>query len=297
MIENIKKRNMKLNVRKAAYWVMVASYLQIAAALLVAFLYIQGENISTTIMMAVLVILVIAGNFLLMRNAKIILSTRQALNEQWINMTEILSSEADLNNKMRAQRHDFLNHLQVVSSLVQLEEYSEANKYLSKIIGDIKQVGQLLRTSNVAINALLAAKAVDATKNQVVLKFHISAKLKDIPIEDWQFCRVLANLIDNAIYEAKKVKGEVHLSLREDETTLYFSVENDGDIISDEMKKKIFEPGYTTKGDEGTGMGLYIVRQTLEDNNGTMELESEDGRTRFFGYIVASDKSEPENDI
>ena len=89
---------------------MVASYTQIVAALLVAFLYLSGGNVSTSItpiMMVVLVILVIAGNALLMRNAKIILSTRQALNEQWINLTEILASEAELNNKLRAQRHDF----------------------------------------------------------------------------------------------------------------------------------------------------------------------------------------------
>ena len=288
---------MRVNVRKAAYWVMVASYLQIVAALLVAFLYLRGEPISTTIMMGVLVVLVIVGNALLMRNAKIILSTRQALNEQWINMTEILASEAELNNKLRAQRHDFLNHLQVISSLMQLQEHGEANKYISKIMGDIKQVGELLRTSNAAVNALLAAKSVDAGKNKVALKFHISATLKDIPIEDWQFCRILSNLIDNAIYETKKIEGEVHVTLREDDNALYFSVENEGDAISEEMQKKIFEPGYTTKGEEGTGMGLYIVNQTLEENNGTMSIESSEGTTRFFGYIAGADKSESENDV
>ncbi len=287
---------MNLNVRKAAYWVMVASYLQIAAALVVAFLYLSGEATSTTIMMPVLVILVIAGNALLMRNAKIILSTRQALNEQWINMTEMLSSEAELNNKLRAQRHDFLNHLQVISSLVQLEEYDEANKYLSKIMGDIKQIGQLLRTSNAAVNALLAAKSVDATKAGVELKFHISAKLDNLPLEDWQFCRILSNLIDNAIYETKKTGGEVHVSLREDENALYFSVENDGDNIPEDVMKQILEPGFTTKGDEGTGMGLYIVTKTLEENNGSMEIESSDGRTRFFGHIIGTDSSKDEND-
>jgi len=284
-------------VRKAAYWVMVASYTQIVAALLVVFLYLRGEDISTTIMLVVLVILVVAGNFLLMRNAKIILSTRQALNEQWINMTEILSSEAELNNKLRAQRHDFLNHMQIISSLVQLNEYDEAKKYVSKILGDIKQVGELLRTSNAAVNALLAAKSVDAGKQKVALKLHVSATLKDIPIEDWQFCRILSNLIDNAVYEAKKIEGEVHVSLREDDSALYFSVENDGGEISQEMLEKIFEPGYTTKGDDGTGMGLYIVKQTLEENNGTMDIESSKGRVRFFGCIMCDDKSEPENDV
>ena len=287
---------MKLNVRKAAYWVMVASYLQIAAALLVAYLYMQGAGMSTNIMMAVLVVLVIVGNFLLMRNARIILSTREALNEQWINLTEIISSEGEMNNKLRAQRHDFLNHLQVVSSLVQLKEYDEANKYIAKIMGDIKQLGELLRTQNAAVNALLAAKSVDASKHKVVMKFHISAKLDNIPLEDWQFCRILSNLIDNAIFEAKKIPGEVHLSLREDEGILYFSVENDGKDISKEQIEKIFEPGYTTKGEEGTGMGLYIVQQTLEENGGEMSVESSEGRTRFFGYIKGADKSASEND-
>jgi two-component system, LytTR family, sensor histidine kinase AgrC len=287
----------KLNVHKAANWVLIASYLQIVAALLLAVLYFIGQNVSTSIMMIMLVFVVIAGNILLMRNAKIILATRESLKEQWLNMTEILDSEAVLNNKLRAQRHDFLNHMQVISSLTQLEEYDEAQKYLSKIIGDIKQLGQLLRTANPAVNALLAAKSVDAQKYKVSIKFHVTAKLINMPIEDWQLCRILSNLIDNAIFEAKKIEGEVHITLREDENALYFSVENDGDDISEDEKNKIFEPGYTSKGDEGTGMGLYIVMQTLNENNGSINLESEDGRTRFFGYILCEEKLDSQNDI
>lgn len=290
-MQSVFKDRIKLNVRKAANWVMVASYLQIVVAILLAVLYFAGADFSIAIMMVMLVFVVIAGNALLMRNATTILSTREELNEQWINMTQMLESEADLNNKLRAQRHDFLNHLQVVSSLVQLEEYDEAKDYISKIMGDIRQLGEVLRTSNAAVNALLAAKTVDAQKNNVTLKFHVSAKLENIPIEDWQFCRILSNLIDNAIYEAKKVNGEVHVTLREDDKALVFAVENDGKDIEGEMKKKIFEPGFTTKGDQGTGMGLYIVMQTLQDNNGTMNLESGEGRTRFFGYIL-NDKSD-----
>ena len=297
MIQNFRKNNMKLNVRKASQWVIIASYLQIAAAILLAVLYFMGQTSTMTIMMIMLVFVVIAGNALLMRNAKVILSTREALKEQWLNMTQMLESEADLNNKLRAQRHDFLNHLQVISSLVQLEEYDEAKKYLSKIIGDIRQLGELLRTYNAAVNALLAAKSVDAQKNKVLIKFHVSAKLKNMPIEDWQLCRILSNLIDNAIYEAKKVQGEVHVMLREDNGSLIFSVENEGEDIKEDKKEKIFEPGYTTKGDEGTGMGLYIVKQTLEENNGSMSFESTDGRTRFYGYILNSEKSEGKNDI
>ena len=63
------------------------------------------------------------------------------------------------------------------------------------------------------------------------------------------------------------------------------------------MRDKIMEPGFTTKGDDGSGMGLYIVKQTLQENNGSINIESAKGRTRFFGVILGNDKLNTQNDI
>jgi len=281
------KSKLSFNIRKAAYSVIVASWVQIIAAVLVAVLFFMGANISTAVMIIILIPLEIVGNYMLMRNSWNILDNRQLLAEMQANM----EVEADLNRKLRSQRHDFINHLQVVYSLMELEEYNDAKTYLKKVYDDIRQIGQVLRTANSAVNALLAAKAVDAQKKNVKLMFHISAQLKSICTEDWQFCRVLSNLLDNAIYYAARVHGEVHLTMREGAEGLYFSVENEGDKIPEDNLGRIFEAGFTTKGDDGTGMGLYIVKETLEEYGGSIGVQSDDQSTRFFGFLPAGEDS------
>ena len=58
-----------------------------------------------------------------------------------------------------------------------------------------------------------------------------------------------------------------------------FTVANNGPAIPPSMRESIFEPGVSTKG-EGRGMGLSIVRQTLQEFGGTIQLE-EGGQTAF----------------
>ncbi|MBN2879934.1 MAG: Spo0B domain-containing protein [Clostridia bacterium] len=277
----------RINVRKAAYSVMIASWLQIIASLLLAVLYFTGNSsISTSVMVLVLIPLVIIGNALLMRNSWSVLLSKDAQTEMMQTMTGI----DELNRKLRAQRHDFINHLQVVHSLIQLQEYDDAAKYIANTYEDIRQVGELLKTANPAVNGLLAAKKQKAAENNINLEFHITARIERAPIPDWELCRVLSNLLDNAIYAAAEVAGSVHVTLREDIHSIYFSIENSGNI-NNSVLSKIFEPGFTTKGEKGTGMGLYIVKETIEKYSGQVTFETGEGTTRFYGYIPASHKN------
>ena len=280
-----RKINSKLNVRKAAYSVMIASWLQIIASVFLAVLYFMGNTISTSVMVLVLIPVVVLGNGLLMRNSWSVLSSR----DEQMELLQTMNGIDELNRKLRAQRHDFINHLQVVHSLVQLEEYDEAAKYIASTYEDIRQVGELLKTANPAVNGLLAAKKQKASELKINLEFHITARLEHPPIPDWELCRILSNLLDNAIYAAAEVGGSVHVTLREDINSMYFSIENSGNI-SEEIIDKIFAPGFTTKGEKGTGMGLFIVKETMEKYNGKINIDTGDGITRFYGYVPASHK-------
>ena len=276
----------RINVRKAAYSVMIASWLQIVASLLLAVLYFTGNAIPTSVMVLTLIPVVIVGNALLMRNSWSVLTSRTEQME----MMQTISGIDELNRKLRAQRHDFINHLQVVHSLVQLKEYDEAAKYISSTYEDIRQVGELLKTANPAINGLLAAKKQKASEKNINLEFHITARINNAPIPDWELCRIFSNLLDNAIYAAAENGGSVHVTLREDINNLYFAIENSGNIPQ-ELLDKIFEPGFTTKGDKGTGMGLYIVNETMEKYGGKINIDTGENVTRFYGYIPASHKN------
>lgn len=281
-----KALNSRVNVRKAAYSVTIASWLQIVASVLLAVLYFTGDAASTSVMVLVLIPIIAIGNALLMRNSWSVLSSH---GEQ-MEMIQTMNGIDEVNRKLRAQRHDFINHLQVVHSLIQLEEYNDAAKYIATTYEDIRQVGELLKTANPAINGLLAAKKQKATESNINLEFHITARLENPPIPAWELCRILSNLLDNAIFAAADAGGSVHITLREDINSVYFSIENSG-AIDKELVEKIFEPGFTTKGEKGTGMGLFIVKETMEKYNGQISIDTGAGLTRFYGYIPTSHKN------
>ena len=206
----------------------------------------------------------------------------------------------DLNREMRAQRHDFMNHLQVVYSLIEMDEPGEAMAYMDKIYGDMQRVSRMMRTACPAVNALIQAKVVEAERRGAELKLSIAAKWDDERMPAWEICRVLANLIDNALDASctaqlpEGVRPMVELVLGEDLRSWFFSVRNNGPAIDEATRAKIFEPGFTTKA-TGQGMGLFIVSQTLTQLGGKLTLESHEGDTVFSGFVPRKRLELPEN--
>ena len=189
----------------------------------------------------------------------------------------------DLNNVLRAQRHDFLNNLQVVYSLIQLDEYEDAKEYIEEVYKDIKKVSKVMRTKDVAINALLQAKILDSESKQIHTTLDITSTLEKLGAPSWQICRVLGNLIDNAIFELCKLKGkrELEIHIGEELNNIIFSVKNNGNPIPEEIREKIFEPNFTTKGSKGQGMGLAITKKIVYENGGRIQLNSNKEWTNF----------------
>ena len=207
-------------------------------------------------------------------------------------LLESIENLGKLNDKLRMDRHDYLNHLQIVYGLMELEEYDEMNAYLRKVYKELLKTGKAIKTSKPAINALLAAKLAECEAKEIELLIEVKSDLKNIGIEDWELCKVLSNLIDNAIKaledsETKEKKIRVNITETKEEYT--FDVENNGPKIPDDIKEHIFKKGFTTKKEEGHGMGLSIVTKILDENNGNIKLNTDDERTVF---TVSFDKGE-----
>ncbi|MBS3809127.1 MAG: response regulator, partial [Desulfobacterales bacterium] len=67
------------------------------------------------------------------------------------------------------------------------------------------------------------------------------------------------------------------------------AVEDTGSGMSEEVRKQIFEPFYTTKGAEGTGLGLAMVSNIIENHGGRISCQSQPGQgTRFNIYLPAA---------
>ena len=92
-------------------------------------------------------------------------------------------------------------------------------------------------------------------------------------------------MLDNAIDALEEVSDrKLTLTLTEDLKSFRFSVENNGPMIPVKLQGTIFQPGITTKA-SGHGMGLYIVRRTLQDWGGDVKLVSDDKHTEFAGFV------------
>ncbi|MCL2365995.1 MAG: Spo0B domain-containing protein [Oscillospiraceae bacterium] len=194
-----------------------------------------------------------------------------------------------LNNTMRAQRHDFLNHLQVVHSLIELNEHTEANAYIDKVYDAIEKVSSSLRTSIPAVNAILEAKRQAAEKKGIDVSIEISSTLSEMPVPDWELCKLFGNIIDNSINALSEICSDKErlliIELFEDIHSFKFKISNNGPIIPQERWDQIFETGFTTRVRGGEGMGLSICRDIMGKYNGKIWVISDEYETVFEGFV------------
>ena len=280
------KRHKNLEVKKATILAMVVNSLQILmVGVIVLYMYMTPGDIAdlplARALVAVAAAVVIWGGVIDIRDA---LDSRKLL-QQLDDMDQTIEAQEDLNITLRAQRHDFLNHLQVVYSLIEMKEYKEANDYIERVYGSIASVGKVLRTANPAINALLQVKLGVCEKAGIQVKLDIRSAWKDLSIPGWEMCKVLGNLLDNAIDALQEVSDRrLTLTLTEDLKAFRFSVKNSGPMIPVKLQASIFQPGITTKA-AGHGMGLFIVRRTVQEWGGDIRLISDAKETEFSGFI------------
>lgn len=279
-----------VSVQKATNYAIVINGLQIGLILVMLLAIIIVPEISTSYHL--LLTLTVAASLVIVWGA--VVDIREALHTRKLlaqldDMDDTIDAMSQFNNTLRAQRHDFLNHLQVVYSLIEMEEYQEANDYIEQVYGRITSVSRVVKTANPAVNALLLVKTAACEKAGVPVEVSITSKweILENTMPDWEMCKVLSNLIDNAIDAMEGLpasRRRLVITLGENVRQYTFRVENTGEMIPEDIRERIFIPGFTTKGD-GHGMGLHIVRRTLHERGGDIRVESDDQRTVFSGYV------------
>jgi PAS domain S-box-containing protein len=117
--------------------------------------------------------------------------------------------------------------------------------------------------------------------------------------------KVIMNLVANAA-ESIKDEGRIFISTKnqyvdkplsgyeniEEGEYVILTVSDDGEGISKEDLKKIFEPFYTKKkmGRSGTGLGMAVIWGTVKDHNGYLDLKSEEGKGTEFSIYFPVDR-------
>ena len=277
-----------LNIEKARKLLIAVNIIEIFTIILLWIYYksnIGGELSEIKSNIVGYLVIVFSGIIMInliisVRNIWVISISKKEVDIQKANIERI----NQLNNTLRGQRHDFLNNLQVVYSLIQMEEFEDSKEYIEEVYKDIKKVSKILRTSNAAINALIQAKIVDAEEKNINMTLRISSRLDYLKNRSWEICRILSNLMDNAIYELNNSyvdKKNITLEIYEELSWYIFNVKNTGPKIDEKILNRIFETSFTTKGSNGQGMGLAIVKEIVHNQKGTIDVVSDDEGTSF----------------
>jgi len=97
------------------------------------------------------------------------------------------------------------------------------------------------------------------------------------------FIRVFTNLFQNAIQSIEIGKGgKVAISYEQIEHNIVIVVQDNGSGIPKELQEKLFQPYFTTKS-SGTGLGLPMTKSLIENSDGSITYETEEGKgTRFI---------------
>ncbi len=193
---------------------------------------------------------------------------------------------------LRAQNHEFMNKLHTISGLIQLEEYDEALKYISKTANSGNDIAGIItrKIKSVNIAALLLAKYYKAEEMRISLEIDKQSYLNGVDnlINDEDLGSVIGNLIENSI-DAVNVDGtgKIFFKILGNNDKLIVDVKDNGPGIPDDIVGKIYERSFSTKSGQ-RGYGLYIVKTIIENANGSISL-STDGGTAWHIEIPKKD--------
>ncbi len=172
-------------------------------------------------------------------------------------------------------------------------DISEASKRISTLVGSIKNYTHMDRGGGKeqvqlgeGIRSTLTLLEHKVRNKHIALTLSIPDDLPTICGWPGELNQVWTNLIDNAIDalpDGGKLDISSHLDRQSEGLTFVLTkVIDNGPGIPADIQDKIFEPFFTTKGiGKGTGLGLDIVQGVVKHHNGSINVNSQPGRTEF----------------
>jgi signal transduction histidine kinase len=98
--------------------------------------------------------------------------------------------------------------------------------------------------------------------------------------------QVWMNLVQNAV-QAVGATGEIWVTSRDHDHSVSVSIRDTGPGIKNEHKPKLFEPFFTTKPvGQGTGLGLSVSYQVIQEAGGRIDVKSEEGQGAEFTVVL-----------
>jgi len=201
---------------------------------------------------------------------------------------ELIKNRERLKTASSIIRHDILNDLVVIQSALNLYRDDndksmllEIDKRLEKSMSTIEKHREQERylDSHIELDEYDLLDVIsEIAKNYSNIAINCDGNAK--VYADNAIYSVFDNIIDNAIKHAQA--SSIDISINTSDENCEVRIADNGNGVPDHIKEKIFDEGFKF-GEEGhTGIGLYIVRNTIEEYGGYVTIEDNEPRGAIF---------------
>lgn len=169
-----------------------------------------------------------------------------------------------------------------------LHDMKIAAKHAASIVRSVKQLGgsDQDRQTDVDVNDTIhkSLALLQSNLRRVNVVTH-SATLPTITASTTELVQVWVNIIKNACDALENTEEPtIEIITRHSKNRLLITISNNGPMIDEATRRKIFQPNFTTKKGGlsfGLGLGLSIVQRIVDSYGGTVALKSDTERTKF----------------
>lgn len=163
-----------------------------------------------------------------------------------------------------------------------IEEEVESLRKISEEFTQFARLPQVKRQKN-DINQLIKTiiPLIEGDAKPVRVKNDLAMNIPQFSFDREQLKRALINLLKNSV-DASSMNGHIMVTTSlvnnsDTNRSVVIKIEDEGKGMSPELLDKIFEPYFTTK-KRGMGLGLSIVKRIIEEHEGRIIIESEEGK-------------------
>lgn len=171
-----------------------------------------------------------------------------------------------------------------------IKEANEQLKYMSQTIDDFKNFFKPTKDKeyfDLKIEIKKAYKILEASLkySNINLQIYASSVITAYGHAN-EFSQVVLNLISNSkdvLIERNIIEPRIEIHISKDELNVYCEVRDNGGGIENKYINRIFEPYFTTKEHQGTGIGLYISKEIIEKHmQGRLSVENIQNGANFI---------------
>lgn len=224
---------------------------------------------------------------------------------------ELQIRNAELDNFVYKVSHDLRAPLSSILGLVNLSKFpgnpdspydyirligekaSGLDHFISDVLSHSKNLKMEVSIEKVDLEGTIRKTIADLSylEGADTVKFDIHADQTDFFSDPWRISEIFRNLVSNAIKyrQAEGIQPEVKVDIRIKDDVARITFSDNGIGIKPESLEKIFEMFYrATEQSDGSGIGLYIVKNAVEKLNGKVSVESVFGAGTTFRIQLPS---------